>query len=319
MFLDFLMWGYCMIEFGSLFGFLIVNTIVLNFYPVFYAQTMCATTSLCLAFILFGRVFLHIVIDKVWRANTRHFLMCLFYLTLLNLGVGALYYFSNDPATVPCRLIQLFAYLIHLSMFLFVKIADFRSSKLYGRTFLICQIIDCILILILAITDIRFTSEFINNSSMGFIIILLALLSFLNYGILKFRDYWMHKKALMSKLDTKIKNNEIRKVLIDPKTIRNSSVLREAAYVLDNAPFRVVEINLIVKQLHDLLELNGWSTQEATKFCGDFSSIMIRNLMKRKYDFSLFPRPIVKLLQTYNRDYVKSEDKKNKRSFSLSI
>ncbi len=319
MFLDFLMWGCCMIEFGSLFGFLVVNTIVLNFYPLFYAQTMCATTSVCLAFILFGRVFLHIVIDKVWRANTRHFLMCLFYWVLLNLGVGALYYFSNDSTAAPSRLIQLFAYLVYLAMFLFVKINDFRSSKLYGKTFLICQIMDCILILILTIEDIRFAPELVNKTSMRFIIVLLILLSFLNYGILKFRDYWMHKKALMSKLDTKIKNNEIEKVLIDPETIKGSSVMRETAYVLDNAVFRVVEINLIVKQLHDLLESNGWSTQKATKFCGDFSSIMIRNLMKRKYDFSLFPRPIVKMLQTYNRDYVKSEDKKNKRNFSLNI
>ena len=83
--------------------------------------------------------------------------------------------------------------------------------------------------------------------------------------------------------------------------------------MLDNALFRVIEANLIVKQLHHLLELNGWSTQEATELCGDFSSILIKTLMKRKFDFCLLPRPIVKLLQTYGKR------KDNKRTFTLSI
>lgn len=303
-----------MIELGALTGFVFVNSIVKLTFPFFYAQTMCATTSLCLAFILFGRAFLHIVIDKVWRANTRHFLMCVIYFVLLLDGMCALYYFSNDPRTWQCILIQVFAYSLNLVMFLFVKLADFKSKKLYGSHFLVCQIIDCVLIAYLAYFDITATPEKLGEGeSMYRIITVLILLTVLNIVILKFRAYWMHKKTLLSKLDTKIKNNEIERILIEPPTIKSSGTIREVAYVLDYAPFRVIEVNLIVKQLHDLLEMNGWSTQKATKLCGDFSSILIRTLMKRKFDFSLFPRPIVKMLQTYGRR------KGNKRSFILSV
>lgn len=303
-----------MIELGALLGFILVNSVVKMTFPFFYAQTMCATTSLCLAFILFGRVFLHIVVDKVWRANTRHFLMCVIYFVLLLDGMCALYYFSNDSRTWQCHLIQIFAYSLNTAMFLFVKIADFKSVKLYGSHFLVCQIIDCVLIGYLTYFDIAATPEKLGGGeSMYRIITILALLAILNILILEFRAYWIHKKTLLSKLDTRIKNDEIEMILIEPPAIKASGIIREVAYVLDNAPFRVIEVNLIVKQLHDLLESNGWSTQKATKLCGDFSSILIRTLMKRKFDFSLLPRPIVKLLQTYGKW------KGNKRSFVLSV
>jgi hypothetical protein len=111
----------------------------------------------------------------------------------------------------------------------------------------------------------------------------------------------MHKKALFTKIETKIKNNDEKSLLIQPKTIQNSSTIREVAYVLDLAPIRVVEVNIIIKRVHDILVLHGRSTQEATQLAADFGAIIIKTLMKRKYDFSLLPRPIVKLLQTYKR------------------
>ena len=302
-----------MIEFGALLGFILVNSAVKLNFPFFYAQTMCATTSLCLAFILFGRVFLHIAVDRVWRANTRHFLVCVIYFALLLEGMCALYYFSNDSRTWQCYLIQVFVYSLSTVMFFFVKVANFKSAKLYGSYFLVYQIIDCVLIGYLMYFDITATPEKIGERSIYRVIVILVLLAILNILISSFKTYWIHKKTLLSKFDTQIKNNKIKKILIEPTTIKDNGTIREIAYVLDNALFRVIEANLIVKQLHDLLELNGWSTQEATELCGDFSSILIKTLMKRKFDFCLLPRPIVKLLQTYGKR------KDNKRTFTLSI
>ena len=291
-----------MIEFFSLFGFLIVNIFMKNFHPIFYGETMCATTSLCLVFILFGRVFLHIVKDKVWRANLRHFLMCLFYFILIIDSFGAVIYFSGLATDLQMVLIQVFAYSLSIGMFIFVKIANFACAKLYDKSFISLHIIDALLIIMLTIFNILARPEYmIRKPAMIFMISILILLSIVNFLILNLRSFWMHKKALFTKIETKIKNNDEKSLLIQPKTIQNSSTIREVAYVLDLAPIRVVEVNIIIKHVHDILVLHGRSTQEATQLAADFGAIIIKTLMKRKYDFSLLPRPIVKLLQTYKR------------------
>ena len=303
-----------MIEFFSLFGFLIVNIFMKNFHPIFYGETMCATTSLCLVFILFGRVFLHIVKDKVWRANLRHFLMCLFYFILILDSFAAIVYFSGLATNLQMALIRVFAYSLSIGMFIFVKAANFACAKLYDKSFIFLHIIDTLLIIMLTIFDILACPEYMTKKpAMVFMISILILLSIVNFLILNLRSFWMHKKSLFIKIETKIKNNDENSLLIQPKTIQNSSTIREAAYVLDLAPIRVVEVNIIIKYVHDMLVLHGRSTQEATQLAADFGAIIIKTLMKRKYDFSLLPRPIVKLLQTYKKY------KGNNRQITLSV
>lgn len=303
-----------MIEFFSLFGFLVVNIFMKNFHPIFYGETMCATTSLCLVFILFGRVFLHIVKDKVWRANLRHFLMCLFYFILIIDSFAAIIYFSGLATNLQKALIQVFAYSLSIGMFIFVKAANFACAKLYDKSFIFLHIIDTLLIIMLTIFDILACPEYmVKEPAMVFMISILILLSIVNFLILNLRSFWMHRKNLFTKIETKIKNNDENSLLIQPKTIQNSSTIREAAYVLDLAPIRVVEVNIIIKHVHDMLVLHGRSTQEATQLAADFGAIIIKTLMKRKYDFSLLPRPIVKLLQTYKKY------KGNNRQITLTV
>lgn len=303
-----------MIEFFSLFGFLVVNIFMKNFHPIFYGETMCATTSLCLVFILFGRVFLHIVKDKVWRANLRHFLMCLFYFILILDSFAAIVYFSGLATNLQMALIRVFAYSLSIGMFIFVKAANFACAKLYDKSFIFLHIIDTLLIIMLTIFDILACPEYMaKEPAMVFMISILILLSIVNFLILNLRSFWMHKKSLFTKIETKIKNNDENSLLIQPKTIQNSSTIREAAYVLDLAPIRVVEVNIIIKHVHDMLVLHGRSTQEATQLAADFGAIIIKTLMKRKYDFSLLPRPIVKLLQTYKKY------KGNNRQITLTV
>ena len=291
-----------MIELFSLFGFLVVNIFMKKFHPIFYGETMCATTSLCLVFILFGRVFLHIVKDKIWRANLRHFLMCLFYFILIIDSFAAIIYFSGLATNLQRVFIQIFAYSLSIGMFIFVKAANFACAKLYNKSFIFLHIIDTLLIIMLTIFDILAYPEYMaKKPAMIFMISILILLSIVNFLILEFKDFWMHKKNLFTKIETKIKNNDERSLLVQPEAIQNSSTIREAAYVLDLAPIRVIEVNIIIKHVHDLLVLHGRSTQEATQLSADFGAIIIKTLMKRKYDFSLLPRPIVKLLQTYKK------------------
>lgn len=291
-----------MIEFFSLFGFLVVNVFMKNFHPIFYGETMCATTSLCLVFILFGRVFLHIVKDKLWRANLRHFLMCLIYFILIIDSFAAVIYFSGLATSPQMALIRVFAYTLSISMFVFVKLANFSYAKLYGKAFIVLHIIDAILIIMLTIFDILSCPEYMSKKpAMTFMITILVLLSIVNFLILRLRDYWMHKKTLFMKIETKIKNNDEKSLLIQPRTIQNSGTIREIAYVLDLALVRVIEVNIIIKHIHDMLVSHGRSTQEATQLSADFGAIIIKTLMKRNYDFSLLPRSIVKLLQTYKK------------------
>ena len=144
------------VEMLALIGYFLTNLVVKTFYPDFINEVMNATISLCLVYILFSRMFLHIVMDKVWRATLRHFLLGLLYLLLCLDGCLALMYFSGSLIIYGhnVKLIaQILMYSISIIMFLFVKIFDLKNSSIYGSHFIVYQVLDCTYVVSYMILD----------------------------------------------------------------------------------------------------------------------------------------------------------------------
>lgn len=297
-------------------GLILINTFVKVFFPAFYTITINATVSLCLGFIVFTRMFFCIIKERIWEANLRQLILCIFFfLLVINASLGCIYFSNvfqyNKSFTY---LIQFIIYSLLISVFIIQKVVQFKQVSLYGIKYLVYSMIDALLVASFAILDFVSTPEdFEKKSRYVLVFVLLLLIAAVNLIISYYKDYWMHKKILLDKIDIECKRHNENKLLKGDVTIYNNSIIKEVAYVLDYAPFRVFEVNFIVKHFHDILIKNGKSLQEATTIAAQFSSVIIKTLMKRKYDFSFFPRPIVKLLQTYN----KCND--NKREFILSL
>lgn len=313
------------VEMLALIGYFLTNMIVKHSYPDFTNEVMNATISLCLVFILFSRMFLHIVMDKVWNANLRHFLLGVFYLFLSLDACLAAMYFSGSISIYGQHIkiaSQILMYTISIGMFLFVKIFDLKNGNIYGGHFMMYQVLDCVYVVAYMILDYLILPDETNPNYylslethhsfvIGLMGLLIVLIAWTNLVIVYFRKYWSHRKVLFIKIDNLFKHRKESILLTPPKGLLKdaSPVMKELAHVLDEAPVRVIELNFLVKQLHDYSIAYGKTEEEATQFSAGFSSMMIRSFMKRKYDFSLFPKPIVKLLQTF-----KSKGEENQRT-----
>lgn len=317
------------VEMLALIGYFLTNLVVKTFYPDFINEVMNATISLCIVFILFSRMFLHIVMDKVWRASIRHFLLGLLYFFLSLDACLAIMYFSGSLIIYGSHVkmaAQILMYSISVIMFLFVKIFDLKNSNIYGSHFMVYQVLDCIYVIAYILLDYfilpnesdpnyLLSLETHHSFVIGLIGLLIVLIAITNLTIMYYRKYWAHKKVFFIKVDSLFKHHKEDVLLNPPKIPLKDAppVIKELAHVLDEAPVRVVELDFLVKTLHDINIKYGKTEMEATDFSAKFSSMMIKSFMKRKYDFSLLPKPLVKLLQTIRRK------EGNKRSFTIKL
>lgn len=276
-----------------------------------YIYVFNALISLSIVYILFCRVFMFTCKDKVGKANHRYLFLCVFYTFLIIEGFLALLFFSGELEwTYPniLRPAQILMYSISTIMFLYVKINDLKKCFIYGKTYLTLEIIDFVIIFTYLLFDYLVTPQSINNnpSIMNVAVFFMITLAIINKYRLSMMDYWEHKKILLLKIDQRIKHKKT-KTLIDPKIkdINRDQIMVECRYVLDYAPIRVIEMNLLISQLRAVLLKNGLSLEDTTETISEFSSVIIRNLMKRKYDFYILPNYILNKLYMINKNSIK--------------
>lgn len=282
-----------------------------------YAATVNSTISLFIVFIIFTRFFLKICLNRVWSTQKRYPILCLFYFFMLIEGCLAVLFFGGDlqrpyaPWTYLTAASQVFMYGISTVMFVSVKWQDFSESRDLGKVYTAMHILDCLLIVFLLVCDLLIKPKHIVEDDWVLPIIESALFNtaLVNILILQFRNYWLYKKSLMKKIENKIMLNQ-EKDLIDPqeKNLKTNKIMQDLIIVLDKSPIRVFEMNLVVKQLRDLLISYGRSIKESNRIAADFSSVIIINLMKRKNDFSYLPSFVVTKLQKYSK--FKEENKR---------
>lgn len=305
-----------MSELISLIIFIIVDIVAAHSFPALYGPIMNTTSAVCIIYVLFLRTYMLLIKDKTVSTNKKNFLMCVVY-TLMTLEAifGVMFWYQDISIAANC-ITQIFAYSLSLTMLVFTKLYEFKDRKLYGKVYTTLSAVDIIFIFFYLIEDYLITPEsFIadHNRTVLRVCSLFVPIMINNCVITYFKDYWLHKKVLISKLTTKIKTNKERNLLAENRDMYNSRTLREVAYVLDNAPIRLIEVAHIIKITHDLMIANGRTPEDAVDFSSRFGGVIYLKLMKRKYDFSMLFRPIVKLLQTYNKY------DNNSRNLKLSI
>lgn len=305
-----------MSELISLIIFIIVDIVAAHSFPALYGPIMNTTSAVCIIYVLFLRTYMLLIKDKTISTNKKNFLMCVVY-TLMTIEaiLGTMFWYQDAGTTAKC-ITQIFAYSLSLTMLVFTKLYEFKDRKLYGKVYTTLSVVDIIFIFFYLLEDFLITPEsFIvdHNKTVLRVCSLFVPIMINNCVITYFKDYWLHKKVLVSKLTTKIKTNKERNLLAEDRDMYNSRTLREVAYVLDNAPIRLIEVAHIIKITHDLMIANGRTPEDAVDFSSRFGGVIYLKLMKRKYDFSMLFRPIVKLLQTYNKY------DNNSRNLKLSI
>jgi hypothetical protein len=301
----------------SLIIFIIVDVFAAHSFPQqFYGAVMNTTSAVCIIYVLFLRTYMLLIKDKTISTNKKNFLMSSTYAIMTFNAIIAVMFYHMNMSPRGRIFTQIFTYTAALLMLGFTKYNEFKDRKLYGKVYTALTCIDILFIGAYLVVDYMVTpNDFVENHNNAlFKLCLLFIPIMINNCIISyFKDYWLHKKVLVSKLTTKIKTNKERNLLIEGRDMYNSRTLREVAYVLDNAPIRLIEVAHIIKITHDIMIANKRSIEEAVEFSSRFGGIIYLQFMKRKYDFSMLFRPIVKLLQTYNKY------DNNSRSIKLSI
>ncbi len=305
-----------MSELISLIIFIIVDVLAAHSFPQFYGAVMNTTSAVCIIYVLFLRTYMLLIKDKTVSTNRKNFIMASTYAIMTFNAITAVMFYHMNMTPSGKLFTQVFTYAAALLMLGFTKYNEFKDRKLYGKIYTTLTCIDILFIGAYLIVDFMVTpNDFVvNHDNALFSLCLLFVPIMINNCIISyFKDYWLHKKVLVSKLTTKVKCNRERNLLAEGRDMYNSQTFREVAYVLDNAPIRLIEVAHIIKITHDIMIANGRSTEDAVEFSSRFGGIIYLQFMKRKYDFSMLFRPIVKLLQTYNKY------DNNNRNLKLSI
>ena len=287
-----------MIEFINLIGFSLVERFASGKDLYIYTQVVNSTISLCFAYILFSRVFLHICLDKVWKASVRYFFLTLIYLGLIFDGCLAVLYFSGFASVLGTTwtwVIQIITYALDLLMILFVKIFYFKQRRTYEAPYMFFDNLDTLVIFCYTCFDIWVTPEKLaeNPNLVGVAYGLVAALCVLNNISLYNRNYWKCMKVYKIKLAYLIsQHRETEIVHLGPEMQNICSQIFESAFLRRWAP------NQVVKATKEILRQYKYAETSIESICSQLKIILIKRLMKRRSDYYFIPRPILKLLQS---------------------
>lgn len=283
----------------------------------FYAETMNSLYTLTVSFIVFIRFFLKINANSLWNTTRRYTTLCLCYFFMLIEGCLAVMFFGKDlqrpyePWLSLTLASQVFMYSVTVVVVAAVKLQDFQESRDLGVMYTVLHVLDCLILAGLLVYDLWLKPIAIYSNELYLVVVecILFNLAVLNTTILRYKDYWLYRRALLKKIETLIVTNKELK-LIDPveKNLKTNKLMQTLARVLDLAPVRFVEANSIVRLTRNLLLKHGRNCKVANEICANFSSVIIINLMKRKSDFSMLPNSILKRLQK-----IPKKRKKNQR------
>lgn len=292
-----------MIEFLGFLGYIII-ALATKHLSYEYVFIMNAVIPICIAFILFNRVFLNICMDRVWIAKRRQIFLCTMYgIMLIGAGLAVLYFtkeFDYSSLRFLVQPIRMLAYLFSIALVVFIKQYEFSNRKLYGHSYTLQVTLDTTLIAAYLVLDFLVTPDLLREQPSLIFLFgkILFLLTVISVVIAIYKPYWLHKRALKIRIQNLInKHKEIELIQPPKKVLQENETVRELTYTLDYSPIRVLEVVLLVRFVHKLMLKANRSYDEATKLAAGYANVIVLNLMKRKYDFSFLPGFIVKALQ----------------------
>ena len=273
-------------------GILTLSFLLFRNYSIF-PEIMNTALSACTLFIIWGRFFLMTIRNHFWSVQKRVKLLGALYIAWIFIGSFGYLYFTNVPLPIPLvRSLQALVYGSSLVLLIIVKSYNLKECKVLGKIFITLQPLDICLILNLVGLDYYLTSSNMANCNTG---IYLALgiswaLTVINLLILRYRDYWYHKKIMMGVLHNRLKDNLVETIIIPPvRIIEEDPLYREIKWVLEYSFIRPLEMLSIIRKFKALLLAYGYSKETAITISGCFNSVIITNLMQREFDFSYIP------------------------------
>ena len=281
-------------------GILTLSYFLLRGYSI-YPEVMNTVLSACTLFMVWGRFFLMIIRNHFWSVQKRIKLLGGLYITWILIGSFGYLYFSGTELPIPLiRCLQVFIYGTSLLLLVIVKFYNLKECKTLGKIFIALQPLDIFLILNMIGLDYYLTSSKIADCNICIHLALLTswTLTAINLVILRYREYWYHKKIMLRVIHNRLKNNLVETIIIPPvRIIEEDPLYREIKWVLEYSFIRPLEMLSIIRKFKALLLSYGFSKETATTISGCFNSVIITNLMQREFDFSYIPTLFIRLYQ----------------------
>lgn len=292
-----------MIELAVFFVLLIVNCIMSG--KIEYAQTMNAFVSIATMSVIFVKFFLVVVQNKSGITIRKYSSICALYTLMVADGILASVLFTgfvsvNSIASIAIRAL---IYTSYVSILVVSKINALKDRRPLGKTYMVLEIMSTVILSVLVVIDFLETPQMIarSNVSVKVSLALLAALAACSITVDTSRKYWYHRNILMMRLTKLADTYKMDKAVIPPRReIESDYILQETKYVLEESFCRPYELSRLVKKLHDLMIEKGYTKSVAVDYAGLFAQTLVVNLMKRKYDFSIIPNPILKIFRKYD-------------------
>lgn len=292
-----------MIELAVFLVLLIVDKLMSG--RVEYAQTMNAFVSIATMSVIFIKFFLVVVQNKSGITIRKYASICALYFFMMIDGILAAILFTGfvRADSIASIVIRALIYVSYISILVVSKFNALKDRLPLGKTYTALEIMSTVIISVLIVIDFFETPQMIaeSNMSVKVSLALLVALALCSSTIDMSRKYWYHRNILMMRLAKLADTYKMDKAVIPPKReIESDYILQETKYVLEESFCRPYELSRLVKRLHDLMIDKGYTKSVAVEYAGLFAQTLVVNLMKRKYDFSIIPNPILKIFRKYD-------------------
>lgn len=292
-----------MIETFACFGLLTIyllgtfTSLFNNYYELFNAAYAAS-----LMFIIFGRFFVVVAEDRSVKENKRILFEGHIYIACVILMVLGYLYFSNiwEFFIGEAKFLRLSIFLLEIASVVSVKIHQLRSWKSYGKHYVICHIIDVIIVTAMMMLDFFIDKKIIilYNWIIPLCFILIILIAIVNKYILRKLEYWVHLKAFEERVRLMVRNGQLQDMIIPPsRNLQTDLVYNHCIYILDKSTFRILECHKLSADVKRILLEEKIDYKSAQLVSSQFLANLNNNLMRRKYDNSVLPTIITSSLQ----------------------
>lgn len=193
-------------------------------------------------------------------------------------------------------------YVLSVVMFAIYKKNYLFKYSVYGKTFLIHNIIEIIIFAIILIINFIYNKRDISIYVVMWVIFLFLLLAYTELRISKKKDYWLNRKTLKTNIYVMAKLHIAGDYDSIIRYFYSKRFLALCNQVLSTSFLRKRELNRIKLFIRKKFIKCNFSTDESEEIAKRFAQIATVNLMNRKYDTSCVPNFIAKWLTEKRND-----------------
>lgn len=261
-----------------------------------------AAFGITLMFIIYARFFVTVALDKAVKESKRIMFEGHIYIVCTLLMILGYLYYSNiwEFFIGGGKYLKLSMIILELIAAAGIKTYTLRLSNIYGKHYIICHVLDLILVLSMIIIDLL-TNELKFASQNWLIILSFALIistALLNEYILQKMEYWTHLKAFIERVRMMTRNQLLDAMIVPPtRNLQNDLVYNHCIYILDKSNFRILECHKLAEIVKHTLMEEGIDLKTAQLVSSQFLANLNTNLMRRKYDNLPLPSFITSTLQ----------------------